>query len=137
MNNTVRRSPFARRATALCLVAAAAAGSGLTIPAVAAASQGFTPPGGKGDYLVHIGKRPLWASTLPRQRGTSVADLRDSTRAWTQGDRDYLVTVGKRTLWASQVRPPAFGVAAPTLRKTNSGRFVNVGKATFWVKDAQ
>lgn len=102
----------------------------LTGIAASASAQGFTPPGGPGDYLITVGKRAVWASQAPKKEARSAP----STPA---AGRDYLVTVGKRPVWASTVRRPATTETDSTAQNSSRGRFVTVGKATFWVEEKQ
>ena len=94
------------------------------------ADEGFPPPGGKGDNLVHVEKRPVWASSL--RNGAAAVPIR-SPRASARGEKDCRVTIGKRMLCASKVPPKPSSVSLPKLK--SKGRFVTRGKAIFWVED--
>ena len=61
------------------------------------AAQGTPAPGHPGDYLVHVGKRPVWASSLTKPKApAAVSQQRPYCR-------DYPVTVGKRSVLASSL----------------------------------
>lgn len=83
----------AARAVSLCIVST-------VFLATCALAQNAPAPGGKGDYLVLVGKRTIWASQATRERAAI------PTPHSSGGRRDYLVTSGKRTVWASTLNKP-------------------------------
>ena len=111
--------------TLASFAALAAAAAAITAAAPASAAQPaaapIVTPGGAGDYLVHVGKRPVWASTLRR----SAAAPRPSASA---PDRDYLVHVGKQPVWASTL--PRRAAVASSLPPSCRDYPVTVGKQT-------
>ena len=105
------------------------------VSAGSASAQDASRPGGKGDYLMTVGKRTVWASQAPVGGTPLPAIVLTLTPAGvnTSGKGDFLITIGKRTVWASTIAPVAVAVAPaapPDDRVT--GRFAIIGKATVW-----
>lgn len=70
-------------------------------PELAKSAQPLSKKAGT-DYLVHVGKTPVLASTLRRMEGPN------STRPAPHdaGCEDYLVQAGKKAVWASEIGAP-------------------------------
>jgi|GEM_PF-5028322 hypothetical protein len=87
-------------------------------PLTAARASDEGKPGGPGDYLVHVGKWPVWASQVKQQR----TDVKPAAPRVAAKPRLTPVTVGKRTLVAVDgvVRDPFCPVHAPVLAKAKA-----------------
>jgi len=100
------------------IAALAAAAALTTIPAAgrAVAAGDDVRPRGPGDYLVHVGKQPVWASQAKKTetRPDGGAERRREAKT-----RLTPVTVGKRTLVAVNgvVRDPVCPAHGPLLAK--------------------
>lgn len=119
----------------LTLAAAAALSVGVVVSG-AVGAQAQTPPEER-DYLVQIGKRPVYASELRRQQE---AARQQAARTPAPSSKGRFVQVGKQVVWVEGDRPAPIGASNRRYYAVesqpyvpSSGRFVQRGKAQFWV----
>lgn len=119
----------------LTLAAAAALSVGVLMSGMSA-GHAQTPPSER-DYLVQVGKRPVWASELRRQEAEA---RRVASRAAVPSSGGRFVQQGKTIVWVENGRRAPVGTVNRRVYARDSrpyipsgGRFIQQGKAQIWV----
>lgn len=113
-------------------------GAALFLLAVSSSAAAPVMAQAPGDYLVTVGKRPMWASQVPPR-----ATVRDDSRPQI-GSNGAFYRLGKSILFGTKPdaaketkETPASRIGDESRPQTKSrGRFVQRGKSIVWVPDA-